>query len=462
MAHINAGQNQTGPYRSSLRGSRTGRAVVVAIAFLSMVFGSVAFTASPAAALSSRDFSVRLSPTGVSVSPGSAATVRVVVVRGKKFRSRLNYRVSSTLPTVSTSIQLTASGPVVTLAVAPNATGALGQIVVTATGGGRVRNAIGTVQIVAPVTPPPVAPPPVPPSVAPVPAGDFTISVDQTTVNMVTGGSAVVGIRVNPTGSYTGSPRFEVAGLPAGISGAFVVPSSRTGTNLVLTAALNSARGDLPIVIRGVDGDKIRQVPVLLRIAGVGPFAMSAAFDPPRAAPGGSTTLKVQLISVSGLPIPEVDLTVGGLPAGATLSPPVIRTSSTATFQITFAAGTAAGDYAIPVRGVSGTFTQGLNPVITISAKPLVTLAAADLTIAQGGSATYPIVYSPVSGIPTPSYTVTGAPAGSSNTIFTAADGKQSIIVSTTASTPKGVYTLTLNAQSGTQITQVPFVLRVV
>jgi hypothetical protein len=237
--------------------------------------------------------------------------------------------------------------------------------------------------------------------------------------------------------------------------------SSRTGTNLVLTAALGAARGDLPIVIRGIDGDKVRQVAVLLRVAGVGPFAMAAAFEPPRSAPGGSATLKVQLVSAGGLPIPEVEVSVGGLPNGATLTPPVVRTNTTATFLITFASTTPSADYTISVRGVSGQYVQGLSPVITVSSKPLVTLATFDTSVAQGGSAQYQIIYSQVGGIPAPAYTVTGTPAGATSTISSTIDGKLFVVITTSAATPKAAYNLALNAQSGTQITQVPFILRV-
>ncbi len=442
--------------RQRRRGSAVGTVVALLVGFGLVGVG-------PASAVSSRDFAVRISPSSVTLAPGSSASLRVSVVRGRRFRSALTYRVTSTLPSVGTSISLASGGANVALAVAPGANSATGQVIVRATGGRRTRTVIGTVRIVAPpaptTTPPPVLPPP---TAAPVPTGDFTISVDQPLVAMVTGGSAVVGVFVNPLGGYSGSPRFEVSGLPTGVTGAFVSPSSRTGTNLVLSASLGSARGDLPIVIRGIDGEKVRQVPVLLRISPVGPFALSAAFDPPRSAPGGSATLKVQLVSAGGFPIPEVELTVTGLPNGATLTPPAVRTNTSATFLLTFASTTPSGDYSVSVRGVSGTFIQGLSPVITISAKPLVTLATFDTAVTPGGVANYQIIYSPVGGIPTPSYTVTGTPAGASNTVLTAVDGRMFVVVTTTASTPKGVYNMALNAQSGTQITQVPFILRVV
>ncbi len=444
---------------ASTLGAQTSRRVAVMLLAVGL-FGVIGVA--PASALSSKDFALRLSPTSVTLTPGSAATMRVTVVRGRRFRSALTYRVSSTLSTVGTSIGLVSGGANVALAVSPSATTARGQVAVTVTGGGRRRTVVGTIQIAAPATPPAPTPPPQLPTAPPVPAGDFTISVDQPLVTMVTGGSAVIGVFVNPLGGYTGAPRFEVIGLPAGVTGAFINASSRTGTNLVLTAALGAARGDLPIVIRGIDADKVRQVPVVLRISPVGPFALSAAFDPPRSAPGGSATLKVQLVSAGGLPIPEVDVTVAGLPNGATLTPPLVRTNSTATFLITFASTTPSADYTVFVRGVSGPYIQGLSPVITISAKPLVTLATFDASVNPGGAASYQIVYSPVSGIPTPAYTVTGTPAGASNTILTAADGRMFVVVTTTAATPKGVYNMALNAQSGTQITQVPFILRVV
>lgn len=56
---------------------------------------------------------------------------------------------------------------------------------------------------------------------------------------------------------------------------------------------------------------------------------------------------------------------------------------------------------------------------------------------------------------------VTGTPAGATSTITSTIDGKLFVVITTSAATPKAAYNLALNAQSGTQITQVPFILRV-
>ncbi len=432
--------------------------VAVLVTVVTALVGFGVGTAQPAGAVASRDFSVTFVPKSVTLNAGGSAALRVSVVRGRKFRSALTYRVESTINGLSSGVSLSSRGASVSIAAAPTTPTTSGQVIVTVTGGGRSRRAVASVQINGAPTPPVTQ---APPTTAPPVVGDFTVAVDAPTFSINTGATSVVGVFVNATGGYNGAPTFEVTGLPAGVTGSFVVPSSKIGTNMIVTASLAVAKGEYPIVVKATDGARVRQASLVMKVTSFGPFTLTAVADPLRAAPGGTTTLRVTVNSVGGAPIPEVELSLL-LPAGVTATPATIRTNSTAQFALTFATGLIEADYVTVVRGVSGSNTAALSTAIRVSPKPFVSLVATDISVNPGGVATYEIRYTPVAGLGAPSFVVKGTPANATNAILSASDGRQFVQVTTTATTAKGVYNLKVDAQSGAAITTLDFVLRVV
>jgi hypothetical protein len=407
---------------------------------------------------SSRSFSVSASPNTISLSPGQTASFRVGVFRGSRFRSALRYQVDNPFVGVSVGATASASSSIdFKVTTAPTTPTQVGQIRVRVSGGGVTRIAAVSLQIQG--TPPPPPPPPQP--TVPVPVGDFALAVDPTAFTINTGGSATLGVFVSPVNGYGGSPRFDLVGLPTGVIANFVNPSSRTGTNLLLTVASNAPRGVYPLTVRAIDGDKIRTASSVMTIQFVGDFGLSASFDPGRAAPGSTATLKVSVGAATGqTQVPDVELSLNGFPPGTNVSPAVIKTSTTATFNLTLPVGLADGTYGINVRGTSGSITRTSTATLVVSAKPLVSLTPASISIAQGGQATFEIVYTPVAGIATPALSLPVVPSGlTANIINNVADGKRFLVVNSTASTPKATYTVGLAATSGTAVTNVTVVV---
>jgi hypothetical protein len=437
---------------------RRSRLLAVVMTMAIAVVGSVALP-ERAEALTSRDFSVSVSPASVTLSAGQSAQVRVSVRRGSKFKSAVKFRFDNPLVgvTASPAAPATKSGLTVNLISSAAAPTQAGSIRVVVTGGGRTRSTTLNLLIngaPAVTTPPATTPPPA--TVAPI-VGDFSMTLDPTLQFTITaGGSATVGVFVNATGGYSGAPKFDLVGLPTGVLANFVNPSSKFGTNLVLTASSTAARGIYPLTIRGIDGDKVRTVSTVMTVRVLGDFAITAVFDPTRAAPGSTANVKVQLgLAAGAVQIPDVDLTLNGLPPGATFTPATVRSNSTATFAITFPVGLAEGTYAINVRGESGSIIRSTSPAIVVSAKPLVSLTPASLSVAKGAVAQFEILNTPVAGIGQPAYTSTSTVAGSTLSIVTTLDNRRFLQVTTTASTPAGTYTIALNATSGSATTVV-------
>jgi hypothetical protein len=426
--------------------------------------GLVGVAPASALAVGSKDFAVSLSPNRLTLNAGSSATVRVSVTRGRKFRSALTYEAVNTVSGVGTVMQLSGRGANLNITATANAPSTNGQIVVRVSGGGRVKSIPLAIQIIGSATPPPQTPPPTQPAPTTKPVtGEFAIVVDQPTVSVNTGATAVVAVLVNATGGYVGSPTFGVTGAPAGVAASFVNASSPFGTNMLVTVSGAATRGDYTLVVTGTDGARVRQATVLLKITATSLFTLFPAFDTTRTAPGTAVTLKVAVAGIGGLPAPDVDVTIGGLPNGATSSPAVVRTNTVATFTITFASTTPEADIVVGVSGVSGSYAVKGQAAIRVSAKPLVSLATTDQTVTQGQTALYEIVYTPANGISQPAYVIKGAPVGTqSGALGVAATGKFYVQIVTSAATPKGVYALTFEAQSGAAVTQIPFTLRVV
>ncbi len=431
--------------------------VVALLAVLATVMG---FT-TPAEAQSrpsSRDFTVAASPGTISVTAGQSATFRVNVRRGSRFRSALRYRVDNPFDSVSVGVSGSSrSGANIVVNVGSTAPPQSGQIRIIVSGGGRTRSVGVNVQIGAaapPATNPPATNPP--PTAPPAPAGDFNVVVDPPTAFTVNaGGSATLGVFVSSLNGYTGTPRFEVVGLPAGVAGNFVNPSSRTGTNLIINVSSSAARGTYPITIRAIDGDKVKTVSTNMTIQVLGDFTLTAAFEPNRVGPGGTAVLKVTLGAVSGAQIPDVELNLTGIPPGAAVSPASVKTASTATFNVTMPNTLPENNYAIGVRGVSGSIIKSTSATVLVSPKPLVTLTPASQSIAQGGQASFEILYTAVPGVGTPALTTPSIPAGLNVVLATNADGRRFLQVSSTASTPKATYTILVAATSGAAVTNV-------
>jgi hypothetical protein len=443
-----------------LRTGSASRLIAVWIALVAVVAGLGFVGAPPANAVAARDFSVVLSPSTVTVNAGGSTTARVRVIRGRKFRGAFTYRVINKLSGVGTTLQLAPGGASISVTAASTAASLTGQIAVQVTAGGRTKQASLDVQVIGvPATPTP----PVPPTTKPAPTtGEFSITVDQSTVALLTGATAVVGVFVNASGGYVGSPTFAATGAPVGITTSFLNPSSPFGTNMIVTASPQALRGEYPIVVTGTDGSRVRQATVLVKVSAANPFTLVASFESARTAPGTTVNLKVAVVAAAGSPAPDVDISISGIPSG-TSTPAVIRTSTSATFIVTFGTSVADTDVIVAVRGVSGTYAASTQASIRVSARPQVSLSTTDLSVAPTGTALYEILYTASNGIPTPSYVVKGTPAGAQSSIFgDVATGRLYVRVVTTAATPKGVYPMVLETQSGTVVTPIAFTLRVV
>jgi len=188
-------------------------------------------------------------------------------------------------------------------------------------------------------------------------------------------------------------------------------------------------------------------------------FTLSASPASQSVTQGGSTTYTVTLSPTGGF-TGSVDLTISGLPAGATASfapTPITGGSGTSTLTVTTAASTPAGSFPLTITGASGTTTHTASATLVVNA-PIVgdfaiSASPAAQTVTAGGSTSYGVTVTPSGGFTdTVAFSVTGLPAGASAGFTPASvpgSGSSTLSVVTGSTTPAGTYTLTVTGTDG-------------
>ncbi|QEE30737.1 DUF1349 domain-containing protein [Terriglobus albidus] len=172
---------------------------------------------------------------------------------------------------------------------------------------------------------------------------------------------------------------------------------------------------------------------------------------------GNSTTYTTTVSALNGF-TDTVNLSVSGLPTGATasLSPTSVSGSGSSTLSVTTATTTPAGTYTLTITGTNGTVTHTGTVTLIVQGPADFSISASpsSRTVTQGSNATYTTSISAVNGFTgTTSLSVSGLPTGASASFSptsVAGSGSSTLTVSTATTTPVGTYTLTITGASGT------------
>ena len=168
---------------------------------------------------------------------------------------------------------------------------------------------------------------------------------------------------------------------------------------------------------------------------------------------GGSTSYTATITPTGGFS-GQVNLSVSGLPAGATgnFTPNPATTSSS--LAVTTSTTTPTGTYPLTITGASGTLSHSTSATLVVNGAPDFSLSAAPSSRSVGGSVTsttYSITITPLSGFSDPvTLGASGPLIGALGTFSpNPATTSSTLTVSITSSTPAGTYTLTLTGTSG-------------
>jgi hypothetical protein len=179
---------------------------------------------------------------------------------------------------------------------------------------------------------------------------------------------------------------------------------------------------------------------------------------------GNGTNYTLTITPSSGF-TGHVNLTVSGLPSGAsgTFSPNPATSSST--LSVSTSTTTPAGSYPLTVTGTSGSLSHTASASLVVNPAPDFSLSAspASQTVSRGGSAMYTVTITGLNGFTgSVSLTVSGLPNRSSGSFSPNPATTSSVLtVSTSRSTTRGVFTLTITGTSGGTVHRTTVTLQV-
>lgn len=204
--------------------------------------------------------------------------------------------------------------------------------------------------------------------------GDFTGSVQPNPQNILAGGSATYTITISPTGGYTGDVNLSVTGLPPGstsnLSPTTIHAASGTATLTIFTAS-STPQNVYPITITATSGPLTHKASAYLGVA-VTSRTWSGSITPTSQtlSVGGSTTFTVNTVRSSGTQVIDVQVSVSGLPPGATINQnpfTIFDPATSGTITISAPPGTQPGTYTLLFTGTGGGIMHQSTATLTVN-----------------------------------------------------------------------------------------------
>jgi hypothetical protein len=190
------------------------------------------------------------------------------------------------------------------------------------------------------------------------PTPDFSVTATPSSQNVAPGKSTSYTVNVTPSGGFTGSVSFSVAGLPSGATSSFV-PSSVSGSGsstLTVNASASTAAGTYPLTITATSGSLTHTTHVTLAVAD---FSISVSPSTQTVRANSKTTYSVT-VSAPGPFSSVVTFSISGLPArtSASFSPGSVPGAGTSTLTIFAKAKAPSGTYPMTVSATGGGLTH--------------------------------------------------------------------------------------------------------
>jgi hypothetical protein len=480
---------------------------VMVLAMMLAVVGS-----GSASAVGAKDFVLGPTRLAASTTGTSPLSVPITVTRGKSFTAALTFRIVNPFADVTASqTAVTPNGFTLVMVASPDAKTQTKVVQVIASGGGRkhtlkVRatftaqsgpttlaptplptSPVATtlvastpsstspaVTVVSPTTVSPVAPP----STVAVPittAGDFTVESEYPWSELFPNEPAELSVIVDPLKGYTGTPKLDVVGLPAGITSAviedrgIVAQGKRARRYLLrLTPTPGVPLGVYPIKVRGTDGSLVRTGDLTLRVKTPVPMTIRAEFRVPQVVPGNTELLDIKLEGAAIEYFYVSHYTNSPLGFSFNRGPGFLLEKSTSLVG-SFPATTPPGDYEVGMRVVELTHltTSELKAQIRVSGNPRLSSNVSAVTIPVGGTAEFIVTNFPVNGISQLTYQVNAIDVPLSTADYSSIDANTiKVSIGTRlpvggTGTPPGIYAVRVTASGPSGSTTLSLVLTV-
>ncbi len=302
---------------------------------------------------------------------------------------------------------------------------------------------------------------------------DYSIAISPDAVAVNAGGVASFPISVRTTAGYFPTLRWDVDGVPSFMD----VSVRKTSTNryrLDVLVPTNAPSSNGVYQLFGVTSTRERSALFRLVVNGAAPVTQPPLTAPPVTQPPVTSappnfglrldnpelTVATNQTAVFGLSVDRsagytgpVSFSLAGLPVGSTANFAPNPTTASTNLYITPGVGTPSGRYGISVSATAGTTvrtgTVALN-VTAISDFQLVPTTPI-LTLNSPGKASTVIELRKTGAVtPTVSFSVAGVPTGATYSLSSTVSNKNvTLSVTTTASTPPGVYNIVVSGRSG-------------
>lgn len=210
---------------------------------------------------------------------------------------------------------------------------------------------------------------------------NFTLSAVPTSQTVTATGSTSYTVNVSPINGFTGTVSLSATGLPAGTTASFnpAAISSSGSSTLTVSTSCSTPAGSYSLTITGTSGSLSHSAGVTLVVnPAANDFTIAASPSSSTVTAGGGTSYTVSVGAV-GCFLGTVNLSVSGVPSGATgaLNPTSVSGSGSST--LTVATGTAAaGTYTLTITGASGSLNHATSVSLTVN--PACTTATANST----------------------------------------------------------------------------------
>ncbi|WP_200821547.1 hypothetical protein [Bryocella elongata] len=300
------------------------------------------------------DFSVSATPNSQTVAQGSSATYTTTVSALNGFTGTVNLSVSG-LPAGATAsfnpASVTASGTsALSISTAANTTPGTYTLTIAGTNGTLSRST--TVTMIVPGPP------------------DFGITASPSSQAVTPGNSANYTTSISAMNGFTSTVNLSVSGLPTGATASFTPTSVTTSgsATLSVSTATTTPTGTYTLTVTGTSGTLSHAATVTLVVA-TPDFSMSATPASQTVTPGNNATYTATIGALNGF-TDTVNLSVSGLPAGATASfnPTSVAGSGSSTLTVLTATTTPTGTYTLTIAGIDGSLSHSATVTLIVSA----------------------------------------------------------------------------------------------
>jgi hypothetical protein len=193
---------------------------------------------------------------------------------------------------------------------------------------------------------------------------DFTVSSSPASQTVTQSGSASYAVTITPLNGFTSPVNLSVSGLPAGATGTFSTNPATTTSTLTVTTSAATPGGSSTLTINGASGSLSHNATATL-VVNIPNFTMSSAPASQTVQQGASTTYNLTITPSGGFTSP-VNLSVTGLPTGATGTFSTNPATTASTLTITTSGSTPAASSTLTITGTGGGLTNSMTVTLTV------------------------------------------------------------------------------------------------